>query len=84
MTILRDIRAAELAQQSHREVQKKLDTMKAEALATVEAERDKLNVDLENKIVLDLKKDPDPYGYFGISLIDRLMAMGWPIEYGGV
>lgn len=33
----------------------------------------------EGMIVLDPDKDPDPYGNFGISLVDRLHAMGWPV-----
>lgn len=33
---------------------------------------------IEGKIVLDPKLDPDPYGYHGVSLVDRLRAMGWP------
>lgn len=42
-------------------------------------EFDRDNRSLEGKIVLDPKLDPDPYGNFGISLVDRLQAMGWPL-----
>lgn len=43
---------------------------------------DRLDVEarsVRDKIVLDPDKDPDPYGNFGISLVDRLHAMGWPV-----
>ena len=71
MTILRDIRAAELAQVSHRATLLRLqeENTKLEEM---------LNVELEKKVVLDLTKDPDPYGYHKVSLVDRLRAMGWP------
>ena len=78
MTILRDIRAAELVRQSYKVA---LEKMQAEVKALegiLEAERQQLSVDLKNKVVLDLSKDVDPYGYHGISLVDRLRAMGWP------
>jgi hypothetical protein len=78
MTILRDIRAAELAQQSHRNVQKSIEQVNAEAAEKIEAERQKLNAERGGKVVLDLSKDIDPYGLHGISLVDRLRAMGWP------
>ena len=78
MTILRDIRAAELAQQSHRNVQKTIAQANAEVAEKIEAERQKLNAERDGKVVLDLSRDPDPYGYHGISLVDRLRAMGWP------
>lgn len=31
-------------------------------------------------IELDLEKDPDPFGNHGISILDRLAAMGWPAD----
>lgn len=34
--------------------------------------------DMSGLVVLDLKKDPDPYGYHKIPLTHRLIAMGWP------
>jgi len=30
------------------------------------------------KVILDLKHDPDPYGYHGFPLKYRLLYMGWP------
>ena len=33
--------------------------------------------DLRGKIILDPKKDPDPWGLHGISLRHRLLCMGW-------
>jgi hypothetical protein len=32
---------------------------------------------MRGKVVLDLTKDPDPYGYHGIPLSTRLQFMGW-------
>lgn len=80
MTILRDIRAAELAQVSHRATLLRLQEENKKIQEMLDDERNKLNVELEKKVVLDLRKDPDPYGNFNISLVDRLRAMGWP-EY---
>jgi len=37
----------------------------------------KYTVDMKGKIVLDLTKDPDPWGYHGMSLSYRLQVMGW-------
>lgn len=31
-------------------------------------------------IELDLAKDPDPFGNHGISILNRLAAMGWPAD----
>lgn len=31
-------------------------------------------------IELDLSQDPDPFGNHGISILDRLAAMGWPAD----
>ena len=84
MTILQDIRAVELAQQSYRTA---LKTMQADAQVLedlLDSERADLANEMRNKVVLDLTKDPDPYGNFNISLVDRLMAMGWPHGQGGV
>lgn len=78
MTILRDIRAAELAQVTHRVTLQKLQEENRKIQEMLEDERNRLNVELEKKVVLDLTKDPDPYGYHGVSLVDRLRAMGWP------
>lgn len=36
-----------------------------------------LRESLKGKVVLDLTKDPDPYGYHGIPLSTRLQYMGW-------
>ena len=33
--------------------------------------------DNQDKIILDPKKDPDPYGFHGMPLVYRLMCMGW-------
>ena len=37
----------------------------------------KFTEDMKGKVVLDLTKDPDPYGYHGIPLSTRLQYMGW-------
>ena len=37
----------------------------------------KFTVDMKGKVVLDLTKDPDPYGLHGIPLSTRLQFMGW-------
>lgn len=37
----------------------------------------KYTVDMKGKVVLDLTKDPDPYGLHGIPLSTRLQYMGW-------
>jgi hypothetical protein len=34
----------------------------------------------EGMVVLDLAKDPDPFGNHGISILNRLAAMGWPAD----
>lgn len=78
MTILRDIREAELAQVAYKEHLRKLREENRKIQKMLEDERNKLNVELEKKVVLDLTKDPDPHGYHGVSLLDRLRAMGWP------
>jgi hypothetical protein len=35
--------------------------------------------DMANTVTLDLRLDPDPYGYHKIPLTHRLIAMGWPV-----
>lgn len=37
----------------------------------------KYTVDMRGKVVLDLTKDPDPFGLHGIPLSTRLQYMGW-------
>jgi FlaG/FlaF family flagellin (archaellin) len=37
----------------------------------------KYQLSMKGKVVLDLTKDPDPYGYHGIPLSTRLQYMGW-------
>ena len=32
---------------------------------------------MKGKVILDLTKDPDPYGLHGIPLSTRLQFMGW-------
>lgn len=32
---------------------------------------------MKGKVILDLTKDPDPYGLHGIPLSTRLQYMGW-------
>ena len=78
MTILRDIRAAELAQQSHRTALKKMQEDLERVEDLLDSERADLDSEMRGKIVLDPAKDPDPWGLHGISLVDRLRAMGWP------
>jgi len=38
----------------------------------------KQDSDTKDKIVLNPKNDPDPYGYHGLPLKYRLIMMGWP------
>lgn len=33
----------------------------------------------DNMAHLDLSKDPDPYGLYGLSLKHRMQVMGWPL-----
>jgi hypothetical protein len=35
---------------------------------------------VQGTITLDLRKDPDPYGYHRMSVAYRLRCMGWPEE----
>lgn len=37
------------------------------------------NEPAENKVVLDLRADPDPHGMHRMSLAYRLECMGWPV-----
>jgi hypothetical protein len=37
----------------------------------------KRKYDNQNKIILDPKQDPDPFGLHGMSLAYRLQCMGW-------
>ena len=77
MTLIDDIARMEAAAKSHFTKPEKVEEPTREPLT------DKIVLDpkrepLTDKIVLDPKLDPDPYGYHGISLSDRLKAMGWP------
>lgn len=78
MTILRDIRKAELEAQTNRATLLRLQEENQKTRDLIADETNRLNVELEKKVVLDLRLDPDPYGNHGISLVDRLRAMGWP------
>lgn len=64
MTLIDDIARVEAAAKSHFTKPVKVEEPTREPLT--------------DKIVLDPKLDPDPYGYHSISLSDRLRAMGWP------
>jgi len=78
VTILTSIAAAEAAQKAHKRIEAQLLKEREDAVEALEEARDVLNLELNNKIILDPRLDPDPYGYFNISLVDRLKAMGWP------
>jgi hypothetical protein len=78
MSILDDIQRAD---NERRESRTSVMAMQSE-IQDLQDECDELvrrrNDQDSSKIVLDPKLDPDPWGYHGISLVDRLKAMGWP------
>ena len=78
MTILTDIAVAEEFSKAYKKAEAQLRKDMEEAGDAIEEARDMLNMELDKKIVLDPRLDPDPYGYHSISLVDRLKAMGWP------
>jgi hypothetical protein len=72
--ILRDIERADLEREELRSSTK--GTVDA-VTAQMERARLEFHRAMKDMIVLDPKLDPDPYGSFGIALVDRLKAMGW-------
>jgi hypothetical protein len=78
MSILDDIQRADserrMSRASVKAMQSEIQDLQDEYNELV----DKRNEQDSSKIVLDPKLDPDPYSYHGISLVDRLKAMGWP------
>lgn len=79
MSILEDIQRADLERRETRFSLQDVDEAVAEAVAEqMQRAEQEFYKAMKDKIVLDPKLDPDPFGAHGIALVDRLKAMGWP------
>lgn len=78
MSILDDIERADNERRRLEPVAKNLQCRVADLNDQVDNLQRRRRAEWETEIVLDTSLDPDPWGYHGISLVDRLKAMGWP------
>lgn len=76
-TILQQIAGLENGARAHKAVVSNLHTIAERHKQDAADARDSLLDYTSDKIVLDPKLDPDPYGNFGMSLTYRLQCMGW-------
>jgi len=77
MSFLRDLQVVDEARKALQEKNSELLIQVRDLQAEVRHLKAKLVDEQDGKVLLDPKKDPDPYGQHGVDLAYRLRVMGW-------
>ncbi len=77
MSFLRDLQVVDEARKALQEKNSELLIQVRDLQAEVRYLKAKLVDEQDGKVLLDPKKDPDPYGQHGVDLAYRLKVMGW-------